>query len=91
MSNLFETKPPPPLAEALRPSAIAEVIGQSHLLAQGKPLQLAFASGKPHSMILWGPPGVGTTTLARLSAKAFDRELLPSQRCLLALKKFGRR
>ena len=45
MSNLFETKPPPPLAEALRPSSIAEVIGQSHLLAPGKPLQLAFASG----------------------------------------------
>ena len=49
-----------------------EVIGQSHLLGPGKPLRLAFQSGKPHSMILWGPPGVGKTTLARLTAHAFD-------------------
>jgi len=86
MSNLFETKPPPPLAEALRPSSIAEVIGQSHLLAHGKPLQLAFASGKPHSMILWGPPGVGKTTLARLSAKAFDREFIAISAVLAGVK-----
>jgi putative ATPase len=86
MSNLFETKPPPPLAEALRPSSIAEVIGQSHLLAPGKPLQLAFASGKPHSMILWGPPGVGKTTLARLSAKAFDREFIAISAVLAGVK-----
>jgi len=86
MSNLFETKPPPPLAEALRPSAISEVIGQSHLLAPGKPLQLAFASGKPHSMILWGPPGVGKTTLARLSAKAFDREFIAISAVLAGVK-----
>ena len=86
MSNLFEIKPPPPLAEALRPSSIAEVIGQSHLLAPGKPLQLAFASGKPHSMILWGPPGVGKTTLARLSAKAFDREFIAISAVLAGVK-----
>ena len=86
MSNLFETKPPPPLAEALRPSSIAEVIGQSHLLAPSKPLQLAFASGKPHSMILWGPPGVGKTTLARLSAKAFDREFIAISAVLAGVK-----
>jgi putative ATPase len=86
MSNLFEIKPPPPLAEALRPSAISEVIGQSHLLAPGKPLQLAFASGKPHSMILWGPPGVGKTTLARLSAKAFDREFIAISAVLAGVK-----
>ena len=86
MSDLFETKPPPPLAEALRPNSIAEVIGQTHLLAQGKPLQLAFASGKPHSMILWGPPGVGKTTLARLSAKAFDREFIAISAVLAGVK-----
>lgn len=76
MSDLFRVEPPPPLAEALRPSKLDEVIGQSHLLGPGKPLRLAFESGKPHSMILWGPPGVGKTTLARLTANAFDYEFI---------------
>lgn len=71
--DLFHRAPDhAPLAERLRPRNIDEVIGQSHLLGEGKPLRLAFASGKPHSMILWGPPGVGKTTLARLTADAFD-------------------
>ena len=61
-----------PLAEALRPQTLADVIGQTHLLAPGKPLHTAFATGKPHSMILWGPPGVGKTTLARLMAHVSD-------------------
>ena len=86
MSNLFDSAPPPPLAEALRPKTIEEVIGQAHLLASGKPLNLAFASGKPHSMILWGPPGVGKTTLARLSAKAFDREFIAISAVLAGVK-----
>jgi putative ATPase len=86
MSSLFDSTPPPPLAEALRPKAIEEVIGQAHLLAPGKPLNLAFASGKPHSMILWGPPGVGKTTLARLSAKAFDREFIAISAVLAGVK-----
>jgi len=76
MSDLFATKPTPPLAEALRPQTLADVIGQSDLLGAGKPLQLAFASGKPHSMILWGPPGVGKTTLARLTAQSFDCQFI---------------
>ncbi|NCT56324.1 MAG: replication-associated recombination protein A [Legionella sp.] len=63
-----------PLAELLRPQDVSEVIGQKHLLGPGKPLSLAFESGKLHSMILWGPPGVGKTTLASLTAKAFECE-----------------
>lgn len=86
MSGLFDNAPPAPLAEALRPKTIEEVIGQTHLLANGKPLQLAFASGKPHSMILWGPPGVGKTTLARLSAQAFDRDFIAISAVLAGVK-----
>lgn len=77
MSDLF---PAPaavaPLAEAVRPLTLDEVIGQAHLLGPGKPLRLAFESGKPHSMILWGPPGVGKTTLARLMATSFESEFI---------------
>lgn len=65
-----------PLAEALRPATLDEVIGQQHLLGPGKPLRLAFAARKLHSLILWGPPGVGKTTLARLMADAFDAEFI---------------
>jgi len=75
-----------PLAERLRPKHIAEVIGQSHLLGEGKPLSLAFQSGKLHSMILWGPPGVGKTTLARLMASAFDAEFVPLSAVLSGVK-----
>jgi len=75
-----------PLAERLRPKHIDEVIGQSHLLAEGKPLRLAFQSGKLHSMILWGPPGVGKTTLARLMASAFDAEFVPLSAVLSGVK-----
>jgi len=71
MTELFSTAPTAPLAETLRPASLDEVIGQSHLIGPGRPLRLAFESGKPHSMILWGPPGVGKTTLARLTASAF--------------------
>jgi putative ATPase len=76
MADLFDVKPNAPLAEALRPRNIDEVVGQSHLLGEGKPLRLSFQSGRPHSMILWGPPGVGKTTLARLTANAFECEFI---------------
>ena len=76
MADLFAQEPVAPLPEALRPRTLDEVIGQSHLLGEGKPLRLAFQSGKPHSMIFWGPPGVGKTTLARLTANYFDCEFI---------------
>ena len=75
-----------PLAERLRPRTFDDVIGQRHLLASGKPLAVAFASGKPHSMILWGPPGVGKTTLARLMADAFNAEFIAISAVLAGVK-----
>ena len=87
MADLFSTNTPAaPLAERLRPKHIDEVIGQSHLLGAGRPLRLAFQSGKLHSMILWGPPGVGKTTLARLMAQAFDAEFMPLSAVLSGVK-----
>ncbi|MEQ1814354.1 MAG: replication-associated recombination protein A [Candidatus Nitrotoga sp.] len=87
MPDLFpSTTPAAPLAERLRPKQIDEVIGQSHLLGEGKPLRLAFQSGKLHSMILWGPPGVGKTTLARLMASAFAAEFVPLSAVLSGVK-----
>lgn len=70
----------------MRPDRLEDVIGQRHLLGSDKPLRVAFDSGKPHSMIFWGPPGVGKTTLARLMAKAFDAEFIQMSAVLAGVK-----
>jgi len=87
VDSLFEaTAPDAPLAELLRPKVLKEVVGQSHLLGDGKPLKVAFESGKLPSMILWGPPGVGKTTLARLIANTVDAEFIPISAVLSGIK-----
>ncbi|MBK8523646.1 MAG: replication-associated recombination protein A [Betaproteobacteria bacterium] len=75
-----------PLAEQLRPKTLDDVVGQTHLLGVGKPLRLAFEAGQPHSMIFWGPPGVGKTTLARLMADAFEADFIALSAVLSGVK-----
>lgn len=93
--DLFGAQPAParddahtntPLAERLRPHSLTDVVGQTHLLGAGKPLRLAFDAGKLHSMILWGPPGVGKTTLARLTAQAFGADFIAISAVLSGVK-----
>ena len=88
MTDLFEKKNTSnvPLAEQLRPQKLEDVIGQAHLLGPGKPLYIAFKSGKSHSMILWGPPGTGKTTLARLMALKFDANFIALSAVLSGVK-----
>ena len=87
MTDLFEVRQPAaPLAELMRPQNLDDVVGQRHLLGSDKPLRVAYESGKLHSMILWGPPGVGKTTLARLMARAFDAEFIALSAVLSGVK-----
>jgi len=87
VTDLFgKHEPFAPLAEQLRPQKLEDVIGQAHLLGAGKPLSIAFKSGRPHSMILWGPPGTGKTTLARLMALAFDAKFISLSAVLSGVK-----
>jgi len=86
-SELFgKVQPAAPLAEKLRPQSLDEIVGQKHLLGPGRPLRVAFESGQPHSMILWGPPGSGKTTLARLMARVFDAEFIALSAVLSGVK-----
>ena len=75
-----------PLAERLRPQNLGDVIGQQHLLGDGMPLRIAFESGQPHSCILWGPPGVGKTTIARLMANSFNAHFITMSAVLGGVK-----
>lgn len=84
--DLFTASPRRPLAEALRPRTLDEVVGQSHLLGPGKPLRRAFEAKKLHSFILWGPPGVGKTTLGRLAASATDSRFIALSAVLAGVK-----
>ncbi|PPD17558.1 MAG: recombination factor protein RarA [Methylotenera sp.] len=87
MNSLFQhNSPAAPLAERLRPKTLDEVVGQAHLLGENKPLRLAFQSGKLPSMILWGPPGVGKTTLARLIANTADADFIAVSAVLSGIK-----
>jgi putative ATPase len=79
-------KPAIPLAERMRPTRLADVVGQDHLTGAQGPLQLAVASGRPHSMILWGPPGTGKTTMARIIAQAFSAEFVAISAVLAGVK-----
>ena len=89
MADLFESEPSSlsqPLEELLRPQRLEDVIGQTHLLGPGRPLRLAFDAGALHSMILWGPPGVGKTTLARLVAGAVKSRFVVLSAVLAGVK-----
>jgi putative ATPase len=75
-----------PLADRMRPRSLGEFIGQQHLLGPGKPLSASIASGQLHSLILWGPPGTGKTTLARLIARASNAQFIALSAVMAGVK-----
>src|SRR3954465_8984571 len=81
MTDLFEAgglaaDAPRPLADRLRPKVLAEVVGQDHLIGPDGPIGRMVAENRPHSIILWGPPGTGKTTIARLLSTAFQLQFV---------------
>lgn len=85
-SSLFADQAPQPLAARLRPACLADYVGQPHLVGAGKPLRAAIEQGQLHSMILWGPPGVGKTTFARLLAQSTQLEFTSISAVLSGVK-----
>src|SRR5712691_2505354 len=77
MSTLFETRAPRPLADRLRPQSLADIVGQDHLIGPDGPIGRMVAARQLASMILWGPPGCGKTTIARLLAEGTDLAFEP--------------
>ena len=75
-----------PLADRMRPRSLDEFAGQTHLLGEGKPLRRALESGRPHSMVFWGPPGVGKTTLARMIAQTTDSQFIALSAVMAGVK-----
>lgn len=86
MSTATPTAPPRPLADRMRPQTLAQYVGQSHLIGPGKPLRVAIDTGLPHSLILWGPPGTGKTTLARLIAAASQSQFIALSAVMAGVK-----
>ncbi|HZP12013.1 MAG TPA: AAA family ATPase, partial [Nevskiaceae bacterium] len=75
-----------PLAQRMRPRTLDELVGQEHLLAPGAPLRVLLEAGKIPSMVFWGPPGVGKTTLARIIANHVDAEFLTLSAVMAGVK-----